>query len=200
MVDQSLTTDTIMNTGEDVLRKFGPEKSNLSDVAKALKVSHAALYKYFKNKDALWNAIAERWLDRISEPLNTVMNTTYSSASEKMERWLRCLAESKKKSAMEDPEMFHLYTLMVEHSEEVLHHHLDYLIGHLTEICREGIDSGEFDRSDEKQKAKAIFSAFSSFHNPLFSEEWDRQDYLREFQTLWQLIRDGLVKNKKFQE
>lgn len=194
MVENLLTKEAIMNAGEDVLRRFGSEKANLSDVAKVLNVSHAAIYRYFKNKQSLWNAIAERWLDQISDPLNGVMNEPFDQAAGKMEQWLRCLAESKRKSAMDDPEMFHLYAMMAGQSGEVLDHHLDFLMEQLAEICQEGIRSGEFESKDGKQTSKAIFSAFSIFHNPVFSEQWSQPDYDDDFNELWKLIRDGLLK------
>ncbi|MDR3564475.1 MAG: TetR/AcrR family transcriptional regulator [Negativicutes bacterium] len=34
-------------------------------MAKSLKVSHAAFYRYYNGKTALWNAVTERWLARL---------------------------------------------------------------------------------------------------------------------------------------
>lgn len=192
MTESGLTENKIMNAGEDVLRRFGPEKVNLSDVAKQLSVTHAAIYKYFRNKNSLWDAIAERWLSRVSKPLNQIMEASYSSETEKLKQWLFSLADSKRKSALEDPEMFHLYAQTAERSGDVLVHHLEFLMSQLEEICREGLLSGEFQGSDAKNVSRAIFSAFSEFHNPAFSAQWGRKSYAEDFNHLWQLIRAGL--------
>jgi AcrR family transcriptional regulator len=40
--DGPLTRDRILATAEDVIRRFGPAKATVVDVARALGVSHAA--------------------------------------------------------------------------------------------------------------------------------------------------------------
>ena len=43
---EPLTRDRIVATAEDVVRRFGPEKATVVDVARALGVSHAAVYRH----------------------------------------------------------------------------------------------------------------------------------------------------------
>jgi len=64
-----LTPERILETAEDVLRRFGPAKATVVDVARALDVSHGSVYRHFASKAALRDAVAERWLARISDPL-----------------------------------------------------------------------------------------------------------------------------------
>lgn len=46
--------EKILKTAEKIVSKVGIEKARLSDVAKELGVTHAALYKYFNNQDDLF--------------------------------------------------------------------------------------------------------------------------------------------------
>jgi hypothetical protein len=46
----SLDKEVILNATEEVIRRYGPEKANISDVAKLLKVSHAALIDILMEK------------------------------------------------------------------------------------------------------------------------------------------------------
>ncbi len=69
MSDQPLTAEQILDAAEDVLRRFGPEKANVVDVARALGVSHGSVYRHFSSKAALRDAVTERWLARVSDPL-----------------------------------------------------------------------------------------------------------------------------------
>lgn len=57
MAEEPLTKDSVLDAAEAVLRRFGLAKSNLSDVARALGVSHAAIYRYYENKAALRKAV-----------------------------------------------------------------------------------------------------------------------------------------------
>ena len=44
-----------------------------SDVAKSLRVSHAALYRYYNGKTDLWNAVTERWLSKLHASSNDIL-------------------------------------------------------------------------------------------------------------------------------
>jgi len=48
--DAPLTRDRIVSAAEDVLRRFGPAKATVVDVARALGVSHAAVYRHVATK------------------------------------------------------------------------------------------------------------------------------------------------------
>ena len=70
---EPLTAETILDTAEDVLRRFGPAKATVVDVARALDVSHGSVYRHFPSKAALRDAVTERWLARVSEPLEAIV-------------------------------------------------------------------------------------------------------------------------------
>jgi len=72
-----LSKEQIMDTAEQVLRRFGPDKTSVLDVARALQVSHGTLYRHFSSKAALREAVTERWLTRsIAAPLADIANGT----------------------------------------------------------------------------------------------------------------------------
>ncbi len=68
MSESALTPDQILAAAEEVLRRFGPTKASVVDVARALGVSHGSVYRHFASKAALRAAGTERWLARISVP------------------------------------------------------------------------------------------------------------------------------------
>lgn len=61
-VVDALTRETILDAAEQVLRRYGPEKTSVIDIAKFLQVSHGTLYLHFPSKAALREAVTERWL------------------------------------------------------------------------------------------------------------------------------------------
>ena len=62
----------ILDAAVDQLRRHGPAKTGVVDVARALGISHAAVYRYFASKDELFDAVAERWLTAVSSPLKAI--------------------------------------------------------------------------------------------------------------------------------
>src|ERR1700721_1711334 len=103
-----LTPERILEVTEDVLRRFGLAKATVVDVARALDVSHGSVYRHFPRKASLREAVAKRWLDRASAPLEKIAEAS-GPAPERLERWLRALFAAKQKRFNEDPEMFATY-------------------------------------------------------------------------------------------
>ena len=73
MSETGLTPDRILDAAEETLTRFGPAKTTVVDVARALGVSHGSVYRHFASKAALRDAVTERWLDRVSAPLEKIV-------------------------------------------------------------------------------------------------------------------------------
>ncbi len=54
------------------MKLVGFQRVTLSDIAKDLGVSHAALYGHFADKSALFDAVSERWLLKIDAEQETL--------------------------------------------------------------------------------------------------------------------------------
>src|SRR5271157_2517054 len=67
-----LTRDRIVATAEDVIRRFGPAKANVVDVARALGVSHAAVYRHVATKAELRDLVVSRWAEATMPPLRAI--------------------------------------------------------------------------------------------------------------------------------
>src|SRR5438874_13424418 len=109
MAETALTPDQILAAAERVFRRFGPGKSSVVDVARALGVSHGSVYRHFASKAALRDAVAERWLARVSAPLAEIASDD-SPAVERLRRWLDALIALKRSKVRDDPELFATYS------------------------------------------------------------------------------------------
>src|ERR671923_1129072 len=103
--DGVLTQEKILEAAEDVLRRFGPSKATVVDVARALDVSHGSVYRHFPSKAALRDAVLERWLHRVAVPLAAVASAD-EPATQRLRRWLDTLIATKRSKAFDDPELF----------------------------------------------------------------------------------------------
>src|SRR5690349_22118427 len=90
MNDSVLTVERILDAAEEVLRRYGPAKTTVVDVARALGVSHGSVYRHFPSKAALRDAVTERWLMRVSSPLAEIAASD-GPADERLRRWLETL-------------------------------------------------------------------------------------------------------------
>jgi len=130
-----LTPERILEVTEDVLRRFGLAKATVVDVARALDVSHGSVYRHFPSKASLREAVAKRWLDRVSVPLEQIAKDS-GPAPARLERWLRTLCTDKQKKVCDDPEMFATYLALAREACVVVKAHKEKLAQGVEEKSR----------------------------------------------------------------
>ncbi|MBO0779255.1 MAG: TetR family transcriptional regulator [Ktedonobacteraceae bacterium] len=192
MTDGMLTRERILDVAEDVLRRFGPAKATVVDVARVLGVSHGSVYRHFPSKAALRDAVAERWLAEISQPLEAIA-AEEGSATTRLRRWFDLLITAKRTRALDDPELFATYVELAESARGVIKAHVDQLVDHLTRIITAGIAQGEFAVTDPGTTAWAVYNATIRFHKPIHAPEWSNPSIDSDFEGVWSLILHGLT-------
>jgi AcrR family transcriptional regulator len=191
-----LTPERILEVTEDVLRRFGIAKATVVDVARALDVSHGSVYRHFPSKASLREAVAKRWLARVSAPLDDISEDK-GPAPARLERWLRTLCLAKQKKVSEDPEMFATYLTLAREACSVVKAHKDGLIDQIADIISDGVKQGAFDVADARASARAIFEATSRYQHPAHADEWKDPDLAVRFDALLALLLRGLEARKR---
>ena len=189
---EPLTAATILDTAEDVLRRFGPAKASVVDVARALDVSHGSVYRHFASKAALRDAVTQRWLARVSEPLEAIVMRK-GKASRKLHDWLVLLATTKQGMATGDPELFETFHELTVQSREVVAAHVDHLSDQLGRIVAQGMEDGEFAPGDPSAVGRAVLHATAKFHHPAHAGEWGDPGLAEQLQAVYRLILNGLA-------
>ena len=193
MTDAPLSSDRILHAAQDVLRRYGPAKTTVVDVARELGVSHGSVYRHFPSKAALRDAVAERWLHSISEPLALVVAQD-APAPERLRRWLELLIAAKRSRALDDPQLFATYVQLAGQARDVITAHVEELVAQLARIIADGVQRGEFAVDDPHAAARAVFDATGRFHNPLHASEWSDPDIDTAMHDVCSLILRGLAR------
>jgi AcrR family transcriptional regulator len=191
-----LTPERILEVTEDVLRRYGLAKATVVDVARALDVSHGSVYRHFPSKASLREAVAKRWLDRASAPLEKIAQAD-APAPAKLERWLRALFTAKQKRFNEDPEMFATYMTLAREACTVVKAHKEGLADQIAYILSDGVKQGAFDVADVKASARAVYDASIRFHHPAHSNEWSDPALQARIDALLALVLKGLEAPRK---
>ncbi len=161
------TRERIMQAAEAVLRRHGPAKTNVVDVARALGMSHANVYRHFASKAELMDALVARWLARDSAVLERIARSD-APADERVTEWMLAFIKAKQKKVLEDPEMFAAYRAAAEMRREVANAHMNASRAMFVQIIREGIESGVFSDMDPEQASEDLFTAMTRFYHPHF--------------------------------
>src|SRR4051794_3134534 len=102
---ETLTAERILEATEEVLRRHGPAKATVVDVARALGVSHGSVYRHFRTKAALREAVTKRWLDRTTGVLAGIVEADRDPEA-RLREWLAALFEAKRRKAGDEPGPF----------------------------------------------------------------------------------------------
>ncbi|WP_037854291.1 TetR/AcrR family transcriptional regulator [Streptomyces sp. NRRL S-340] len=189
---ETLTAERIMAATEEVLRRHGPAKATVVDVARALGVSHGSVYRHFRTKAALREAVTKRWLDRTHDVLHEVAAEDGRDAAQRLRAWFQALFDAKRSKAGDDPEMFATYSVLAEENVAAVEQHIAELTAQLTGIVEAGVAAGVLVAADPAATARALFHATGRFHDPCYAGEWKRPGVQEEFDTVLDLLLRGL--------
>lgn len=192
MAAEPLTREQILVAAKQALRRYGPAKTTVVDVAQALGVSHGSVYRHFPTKAALRAAVVEEGLAAIDRRLTAIADES-GPAVDRLHRWLLALIEFKQGFAREDPELFETYCMISTDGPKVVSAHVALLTGQLDRILAEGVAAGELRPSALEAGGRALWQATGRFHHPMHHAEWADPEIGADFERLWRLLRDGLA-------
>ncbi|KUJ70652.1 TetR family transcriptional regulator [Streptomyces albus subsp. albus] len=191
----TLTPERILEATEDVLRRYGPAKATVVDVARALGVSHGSVYRHFRTKAALREAVNERWLERSHAELTAIAEDTGGGApaADQLRRWLSALFAAKRRKAGDDPELFATYSALQRETGGSVARHIERMVAQLTGIVARGVARGEFSVTDPATAARAVWDATGRFHDPVYAAEWSEPGTEAAFTAVCDLVLRGLA-------
>jgi AcrR family transcriptional regulator len=194
--DTPLTRDRILATAEDVIRRFGPAKATVLDVARALGVSHAAVYRHVATKAELRDLVVGRWAEATMPPLRAIAAEP-GPAPRRLRRLFDALIDVKRRRAANDPELFAAYRTLAADAQSVVFAHVDELVGLAAVVIRAGVEEGTFRTVDPVAAGRAVLLATSRFHHPAHAAEWVDPAIDAAYNDVWQLLMDGLCVEKR---
>jgi AcrR family transcriptional regulator len=189
--DAPLNRERILAAAEGVIRRFGPAKATVVDVARALGVSHAAVYRHVATKAALRDLVIGRWMETTMAPLRAIASQS-GPAPERLRRLFDALIAMKRRRAADDPELFTAYRTLAADAESVVVAHVDELVGLAATVIRSGIKEGTFRKLDPVATGRAVLLATSKFHHPAHAAEWSDPAIDAAYDDVWRLLMDGL--------
>ncbi|GAA2278176.1 TetR family transcriptional regulator [Nonomuraea roseoviolacea subsp. roseoviolacea] len=187
-----LDADIILAATEEILRRHGPDKATVVDVARALGVSHAAVYKHFASKQALREAVTRRWLDRTRDTLAVIAADRAVPPAQRLRAWLHAVLAGKQAKIREAPELFAAYGILAAAHSTVATDHVADLLGQLTAIIADGAADGGFRTGDAEATARAVFHATVRFHHLAHAGEWQNPGIDTDLDDVCSLLLEGL--------
>ena len=189
--DAPLTRDRILAAAEDVIRRFGPAKATVVDVARALGVSHTAVYKHVSSKAELRDLVVGQWLEATMPPLRAIVAWP-DPAPQRLRKLVDALIAVKRRRAADDPELFAAYMTLAADAKSVVAAHIAEMVGLTSQVIASGVKERAFRTVDPVAAGRAVLFATSKFHHPAHAAEWADPAIDAAYNDVWQLLMYGL--------
>ncbi|MBU6399826.1 MAG: TetR/AcrR family transcriptional regulator [Verrucomicrobia bacterium] len=160
------TRQVIIETARTLLRRFGEEKLTVVDIARALGMSHANVYRFFKTKAEILDAIIEQWLEKVEAFVDGIARRP-GSAAQRLEAVVLELHRKRRQKLLEDAEVYATFQRLFELRPDAAARHRQKLLNVFHRLLAEGLASGEFTAVDCREAATVLKDATTAFLHPL---------------------------------
>ena len=151
----------ILEAATSVFARLGFHKARMDDIVEEANLSKGALYWYFQSKDAIIEALLQRIFERDFAELHTFVQSE-GSAAERLLAFTRRSAEELERLTWFVPVALEFYGLLSRQKvvkRSIRQYVRSYQAG-LTEMIRQGIESGEFRAVDPQSVVVAIMGMY----------------------------------------
>jgi AcrR family transcriptional regulator len=157
----------IIAAADEHFRHYGYEKTTVADLAKAIGMSKAYVYKFFESKQAIGEAICSRCLSEIADAAQAIAEEN-KPATDRLRRIFKTIAHMSGNLLFRDRKIHDLAVTAISENWGSTHRYAERLLSILTFVVREGRASGEFERKTPlDDTAKAILLSLDSVKHPM---------------------------------
>ena len=155
----------MLEATERLIKAHGLRKLTVSDVASACGMSQSNAYRFFPSRDALLEAVGERWFSAIEEELAAVAGSDEPPA-EQLVHFVVRQYELKRARYAEDPELFSSYLELARSNTTVVERHLNRLHSQLEAIMQRCGEVGLLGGRDPGKAAELVEAMTVRFRDP----------------------------------
>jgi AcrR family transcriptional regulator len=156
----------VLAIAADHLKRFGPRRITVVDIADAAGMTHANVYRYFTSKAALIDAVAGQWLKSLETLIADIADAP-DPADDKLERLIQAWSQAHRDLLVENRHLFDVYCTATETSRALVRKHRGRMRQLIERVIDEGIATGKFEPRDRERAVGFVSDAVYRFINPV---------------------------------
>jgi len=167
-VAEQVETDVrerILVTAERLFREIGYQKTTVADIAKALNMSPANIYRFFDSKRSINAGVARRLMGQVERQSQTIA-TGKQKAATRLRELLTTVHRMNSERYVGDSKMHEMVAVAMEEDWEVCKNHMECIVGIIGTVIADGVASGEFQVSDVPLAAHCTCTSMVRFFHP----------------------------------
>jgi len=186
--------EQIIRAALDHFRHYGYSKTSVADLAKAIGVSSAYVYKFFESKQAIGEAVCTHSLGQIDDALREIAQSE-NSASDRLKELFASLLSKSLALFFEERKLHDIAAVAAANHWNSAKNHRAALYSILKHVINEGRESGEFESETPLDEVcMAIASVMTPFSHPLMLEEKTPEQLEERVLVITNLVLRSLVK------
>lgn len=157
----------ILEVSRKIFSKYGFRKTTMEDIARSAQKGKSTLYYYFRNKEAVFQAVVEKEAYILKNKLLAVISEDMD-AKTKLKKYIQTRINSLKELANFYNALQNEYLNQLAFIEHIREKYDREEITIIKMVLIEGIDRNEFEIPDVEAAAEAILTALKGLEMPLF--------------------------------
>ena len=159
------TRNRIVETAERYFRQIGYQKTTVADIAKALRMSPANIYRFFDSKKAINEAVAERLMREVEATIEAIARRK-EPAAVRLREMILTMHHMSASLYTDDLRMYEMVERALTESWQVVHGHIERKSAIFERVVADGIASGEFRSADPVVASRCVQVALIRFCHP----------------------------------
>src|SRR6476660_6594252 len=135
--------ERILVTAERLFREIGYQKTTVADIAKALHMSPANIYRFFESKKAINYGVARRLMGEVEAQSQSIAAGS-GNAADRLRDLLSTVHRMNSERCVADAKMHDMVAAAMEEKWQVCQPHMECITGIIAKVIADGVASGEF--------------------------------------------------------
>ena len=167
--------DRICGVAEALFRQLGYVKTTVADIAQALGMSSANVYRFFPSKSAINDAICRRILGDLQAQLAALARGPGAPAA-RIEAMVMAMHRHHKAQLTHERRVFDMVMAAMEENWAAIEDHIAACSAQFAAVVAQGMASGDFAPGDAAMQAEMVMKCcVFAFHPVLIAECGDRE-------------------------
>lgn len=161
------TREEILNTAEKLFRSHGYANVTIADIASELSMSPANVFKHFRTKTSLVDAIATRAIEQTLHALKALASD--KPAPERLCALAHQLMQEHLSGQMDAPFVFEMILVTITEELDCGDRFREIVVGMIADIISAGVQEGVYHVDDVPRLANATFDALACVIHPVMT-------------------------------
>jgi len=186
----------ILDAAQERIQVYGYGKTTMAEIAKDCSMSAANLYRYFKNKQDIAAACAERCMTEQQDAMRELVRQEFPSAAQKLRAFVIEGLKRTHEMFVDQPKINELVEYIASERQDLVHNKIKRQHSLIAEILVQGNQTGEFNINDVVTTARAVQNTIVKFNVPIFMALYPIDEFIIMANEVVDLLLHGLQGNQ----